>query len=250
MTLFNTHNEIPLPFTLPAEEGYRAVWDNGLNGFRITIPDGELLYAEHFFDRKNSDDFLAYLLANDTIDWQTADWLQYAGAQLEAVRFRNMQWRHDQIRLFGKAVFQPRYSAWYGDPGAAYTYSGLTLQPQPWNEGLLAIKNRIEPLAGVQFNSVLLNWYRTGNDHMGWHSDDEKELGRNPVIGSVNFGATRRFLFRRIDNRNKKFELPLKHGTFLLMSGAIQHHWQHRIPKEKKINGVRINLTFRVVNPS
>ena len=149
--------------------------------------------------------------------------------------------------MFGKQIYQPRYTAWYGDSDKPYTYSGLTLQPKPWNKGLRYLKNEVDKIAGVTFNSVLMNWYRDGEDYMGWHADDEKELGKNPVIASVNFGATRRFLLRRKDDKKLKIEFPLKHGSLLIMKGELQHYWQHSVPKERKVKEDRFNLTFRVI---
>jgi alkylated DNA repair dioxygenase AlkB len=138
-------------------------------------------------------------------------------------------------------------SAWYGDSDKPYKYSGLTLQPKPWNEGLLYIKEKIFKLSDVNFNSVLMNWYRSGEDHIGWHADDEKELGKNPIIGSVNFGEERDFIIR-LNDKSARITIPLKHGTFLMMSGEMQHFWQHCVPKRKKVTGSRVNLTFRVIN--
>lgn len=249
MNLFSDNtSERKIPFYFPEKEGYNAVWDERLNGFILTIPNGELFYAQDFFDKKVSDRFVEYFLENNTNNWRTADWRSFDKDQLDKVQFKNILWHHDKINIYGKQVFLPRYSAWYGDGDKYYTYSGLTLQPKPWNKGLLFIKDQIDKISGVHFNSVLMNWYRDGEDHMGWHTDAEKELGKNPVIGSVNFGATRRFLLRRIDDNSEKVELSLKHGTFLLMRGQIQHFWQHAVPKEKKVKEARFNLTFRVIN--
>ena len=111
--------------------------------------------------------------------------------------------------------------------------------------GLLYLKHEIERVVGHEFNSVLLNWYRDGEDYLNWHADDEKELGVNPVIGSVNFGETRDFLLRRNTDASQKITIPLKHGTLLVMSGELQHHWQHSVPKRKRVRGSRFNLTFR-----
>ncbi|MEB3335955.1 MAG: alpha-ketoglutarate-dependent dioxygenase AlkB [Leptolyngbyaceae bacterium] len=161
---------------------------------------------------------------------------------------QTIQWRQDQIQMFGKLIPLPRLTAWYGDPGKSYTYSGIQMSPEPWTSALLEIKSRIEPLAGVQFNSVLLNQYRTGQDSMGWHSDDEPELGQNPVIGSVSLGGTRRFLLRHKHQKHReRLTLDLTDGSFLLMQGSLQHHWQHHIPKTSQAVPPRINLTFRVI---
>ena len=152
--------------------------------------------------------------------------------------------------MYGKEIYLPRYSAWYGDDDAPYTYSGLTLQPNKWNKGLLFLKNEIEKAASVNFNSVLMNWYRDGEDYLNWHTDAEKELGKNPVIASLNFGETRRFVIRRNDNKKEKLEFALKHGTLLIMRGELQHFWQHSVPKQKSVKTNRINLTFRIINNS
>ncbi|MFT4155847.1 alpha-ketoglutarate-dependent dioxygenase AlkB family protein [Parafilimonas sp.] len=249
MDLFNqTPDTKELPFKLPQKDNYSYQWNDEMNGFVISIPNGQLFYSEHFFDKKVSDRSIEYFLENETNDWQTADWRSLDKESLSQIKFKNINWHHDQIKMFGKPVFLPRYSAWYGDSDKPYTYSGLTLQPNKWNKGLLHIKEQIEKVAGVHFNSVLMNWYRDGEDYISWHCDDEKELGKNPVIGSVNFGATRRFQLRRLDNNEEKIEVPLKHGTFLLMSGETQHYWQHAVPKEKKIKEARFNLTFRIIN--
>ena len=188
----------------------------------ISLADGELLYYPTFFDKAEADQLFQQLLDQ-------------------------IAWRQDVIKLYGKTMPLPRLSAWYGDNDKPYTYSGITLTPTPWTPDLLLIKTRIEAVAGVQFTSVLLNRYRTGKDHISWHTDAEKELGQNPVIGSVNFGATRRFQLRRIDNHAIKHEVALEHGTLLVMGGATQHHWQHQVPKTAAPIGERINLTFRVI---
>ncbi len=121
------------------------------------------------------------------------------------------------------------------------------MEPLPWIPAILEIKDKIEPLAGVTFNGVLLNLYRDGRDSMGWHSDDEKELGKGSVIASVSLGATRRFVFRRRDNNTIKQELNLAHGDLLIMRGETQQYWQHQVPKTAKKVGPRINLTFRLI---
>jgi len=246
MDLFNSQNT-NLPFQLPNEDGYHCDFNEELNVYIIKIPNGEILYAEHFFDKKISDRSLEYFLENDSFDWKTANWREFDKEQLEKVKFKNINWHHDKLNMYGKEVYLPRYSAWYGDNDKSYSYSGLTLQPNKWNNGLLFLKENIEKITIVNFNSVLMNWYRDGEDYINWHTDAEKELGQNPVIASVNFGATRRFLIRRNDDNSIKLEFPLKHGTLLIMSGELQHHWQHSVPKEKKIKESRINLTFRII---
>lgn len=164
--------------------------------------------------------------------------------------FKNLvekiDWQHYQIRIFGKLIDQPRLTAYYGEKDKSYTYSGLQLIANPWNEELLLIKKKIAEVEQMNFNSVLLNYYRTGNDSMGWHSDDEKSLGRNPAIASVSFGETRLFqLKHRLQKDIPKVEIPLAPGSLLVMKGETQHFWQHQIPKSPKQTAPRINLTFR-----
>lgn len=156
-------------------------------------------------------------------------------------------WEQKPIKLFGKEVMQPRLTAWFSDEGMSYRYSGLTMNGHVWTPILLKIKERIEEKVQVRFNGVLLNLYRNHDDSMGWHRDNEKELGPNPVIGSVSLGATRRFLLRHCERKDLKVELELKDGSFLLMKGKTQHFWQHSVPKESSAAGPRINLTFRII---
>lgn len=159
----------------------------------------------------------------------------------------NIQWKHEAILMFGKQVMQPRLTAWYGDSGKSYHYSGITMQPRPWTVDLLRIKQVAENIAGVAFNSALLNYYRNGQDSMGWHRDNERELGRNPVIASVSFGATRKFQLRYYSDKSITRSIQLSHGSLLLMRGETQHYWEHQLPKLKADAGARINITFRVI---
>ncbi len=156
-------------------------------------------------------------------------------------------WRQDQITIYGRSLLQPRLTAWHGDFGKSYTYSGLTMNPKPWTPTLLDLKRKVQAISDVGFNSVLLNLYRDGSDSMGWHSDDEPELGQNPVIGSLSLGGTRRFMLRHRFEKALKHQLELTPGSFLLMQGTTQHYWQHQIPKTKRPVPGRINLTFRVI---
>ncbi len=159
-----------------------------------------------------------------------------------------VEWRQDHITLFGQSQPLPRLTAWYGDPERGYTYSGIAMAPTPWTPLLADIKARVELLAGVPFNSVLLNLYRTGQDGVGWHADDEPELKRGYPIASVSFGGTRRFLLKhKTDPTIAKVELPLTSGSVLLMLGSLQQYWLHQIPKTKKVVDPRINLTFRFI---
>lgn len=248
MSLFDNIPQARLAVKLPNHKDYNYIYDQALKRFLINVPDGELIYCENYFSKEVSDRLMSYFIENESgFDGNNTDWRTHEKDKLASVLFKNIHWQHDQIKMFGKNSYQPRYTAWYGDSNTAYTYSNLTMQPQPWNDKLNFIKEKIKDSTGTAFNSVLMNWYRDGNDHMGWHADDEKELGRNPVIASINLGATRRFLLRRKDDKTQKIEFALKHGTLLVMQGALQHYWQHSIPKQMKIKENRINLTFRVV---
>ena len=156
------------------------------------------------------------------------------------------QWRQERIRLFGRSHPTPRLTAWHGDEDAVYRYSGLEMRPEPWTDALRTVKQRVEAVSGASFNSVLLNYYRDGRDAMGWHSDDEPELGAQPLIGSLSLGATRRFLLRHKTVPNQHLALELPGGSYFEMSGPIQRHWRHRVPKAAA-GGPRINLTFRTI---
>jgi alkylated DNA repair dioxygenase AlkB len=156
-------------------------------------------------------------------------------------------WEQRMQRSYDKDIITPRLTAWYGDP-EVYDYASLTqTKPNYWTPELLMIKNKIEPLAGIQFNSVLLNYYRDGNDSVAWHSDREDVLGKNPVIASVSFGQVRSFDIRSKQNHHEKYSVKLEHGSFLLMKAGLQEHWEHRIAKSVKPMKARVNLTFRVV---
>ena len=156
-------------------------------------------------------------------------------------------WRQDDIRVFGKIYPQPRLTALYADNGKPYRYSNLTMHPLPFTSLLKDIKVKIEELVATRFTTCLLNLYRDGRDSNGWHADDEKELGRNPVIASVSLGEPRFFHLRHKADKTLKHKIELGHGSLLLMKGETQHHWQHQIPKTGRSIGERINLTFRVI---
>ncbi len=202
----------------------------------INLPQAKLIFIEHFFKKEEADALLSDLT-------------------------ENIHWEQGEIMMFGKKVLEPRLTAWYGDEGKEYTYSGKKQTPLAWTDTLKGIKNKIEtdcekltppqsrevrdvPYNPV-FNSVLLNYYRNGQDSMGWHSDDEKELGLNPTIASLNLGESRRFLIRNKADKNLKKEILLTHGSLLIMTDEMQHYWQHAVPKEPKKQQPRINLTFR-----
>ncbi|MGV0956798.1 alpha-ketoglutarate-dependent dioxygenase AlkB family protein [Empedobacter falsenii] len=187
----------------------------------ININNGSYIYIPNYFNKFEADFFL-----NDFIN--------------------NIVWEQQSMNMYGKIVPFPRLTTWYGDNDKPYTFSGITLEPHPWNESLLKIKNKIEPLSGVNFNSVLLNRYRDGNDSISWHTDAERELGINPVIASVNFGEERVFQLKHIET-GQRIDIPLKHGSLLIMMGELQHFWKHQVPKSKKPMKERVNLTFRVI---
>ena len=149
------------------------------------------------------------------------------------------------IRIMGRTVLQPRLTAWVGDPGTAYTYSGMLNVPEPWPTALLAVRSRVSEQAGESFNSVLCNLYRDGADSMGFHADAERELGPTPVIASLSLGATRRFQLRHRRVTADRLDLDLGDGSLLIMRGALQQHYRHAVPKQRAIAEPRINLTFR-----
>ena len=167
-----------------------------------------------------------------------------ADSFLSALR-NGVAWQQDDICIFGQTHPLPRLTAWYGESGISFTYSGIQMAPAVWNDDLVTIRDRVAALAGSSFNSVLLNLYRNGSDSVGWHSDDQQVLGVHPVIGSLSLGAARRFQLRRHDNHACKRELTLHHGDLLLMSGSTQQRWQHQVPKTSRPTGERISLTFR-----
>jgi len=156
-----------------------------------------------------------------------------------------VRWEQHWLTLFGRRIAAPRLSAWYAEPGCSYRYSGLSLAAQPFTPVLAQIRARTEALAGHGFNSVLLNLYRDGADGMSWHSDDEPELGPEPLIASLSLGATRRFLLRRRDAPRTRLGIDLADGSLLLMAPPLQRHWLHSVPKTRRATGARINLTWR-----
>lgn len=189
-------------------------------GRRLDLPDADVTFYPEFFSRDESDRLLVEL--NQTTGW-----------------------RQETIERDDASLPLPRLTAWYGDPGRTYHYSNITMDPRPWTEPLLEIKTRIEQVTPSRFNSVLLNLYRDGRDGVGWHSDDELELGDRPVIGSVSFGAARLFALRHKRRRDLRVELELTHGSYLLMQGTTQRFWKHQVPRTEDLVEPRINLTFR-----
>lgn len=188
----------------------------------LNLPDAEIIYYPHFFDKKEADAIFAQL-TND------------------------IPWQQDDIRVFGKIHPQPRLTALFGNEGKPYSYSNIKMQPHPWNPLLQKIKLLVESVSDTNFTTVLLNQYRDGKDSNGWHADNEKELGTNPIIASVSFGAERIFQLKHNSISGLKQNILLEHGSLLLMKGTTQHFWKHQIPKTAKPIGSRINLTFRVI---
>jgi len=158
-----------------------------------------------------------------------------------------VDWKQEHIKMFGKEIDIPRLTAWFGDPERSYTYSGIALTPLEWTPLLNELRAAVEKIAGHEFNSVLLNLYRDANDSVSWHADDEPDLGREPVIGSLSLGASRRFNFRRKTDHADKFESVLNSGDLVVMRGTSQQLWDHQVPKEPKATEPRINLTFRQI---
>jgi alkylated DNA repair dioxygenase AlkB len=191
------------------------------DGEPVIITNGEYIYFPYFLDKEKANRYLE-------------------------VFNTKIEWKQESMNMYGKQLLFPRLTAWYGDSDKPYTFSGITLQPKSWTQELLEIKSMIEPICEVKFNSVLLNLYRNGNDSISWHTDAEKELGKNPLIASVNFGAERKFQIKH-NETNEKHEIILKHGSLLIMKGELQHFWKHQVPKQKDILKERVNLTFRVI---
>jgi alkylated DNA repair dioxygenase AlkB len=161
----------------------------------------------------------------------------------------DVPWRQESVVVWAKRHTQPRLVAWYGDPGSDY-YSGITLAPLPWTDLLVEIKMRVETVATAAFNSVLLNYYRDNRDSMGFHSDDEPELGDRPVIASLSLGEERTFVFKHKANKlARPVHLRLASGSVLVMKGVTQQCWKHGIARESQACGPRVNLTFRRINP-
>lgn len=190
-------------------------------GCRFPVPDADIFYAERVSLSLPQQTLLDRLIAE-------------------------IRWRRETISMWGKTYLQPRLIAWYGDPGATYTYSGLQLEPLPWTPMLSDIKATVERLADAAFNSVLVNYYRDHRDSMGLHSDDEAELGARPIIASLSLGTERTLILKhRRDRTREAVGLPLAGGSLLVMRGDTQRHWKHGINKEPQPCGPRVNLTFR-----
>ncbi|MBC5994962.1 alpha-ketoglutarate-dependent dioxygenase AlkB family protein [Pontibacter cellulosilyticus] len=187
----------------------------------LNLPDAEVYFFPQFLSKEESDLYFVMLM-------------------------KEVNWQQESIKMFGRQLSMPRLTAWYGDK--SYTYSGLQNKPQPWLPVLLELKKRVEVVSGQKYNSVLLNLYRSGQDSMGWHADDEAELGQEPSIASLSFGAERKFSFKHKSRKDLKGQsITLHHGSLLLMQGQTQHHWLHHVPKTTRTVEPRINLTFRMV---
>ena len=171
----------------------------------------------------------------------------WAGDELFQQLRAETPWKQEYLRMYGREIAFPRLTAWYGDRGASYSYSGIHNEPLAWSGALRTLRDQLRTRLGVRFNSVLLNLYRSGRDSLSWHADDEPELGEEPIIASVSLGATRRFLLKHVAT-GEVIEISLEHGSLLVMSGSTQGHWKHQVPKEAKVFSERINLTFRVID--
>jgi len=168
-----------------------------------------------------------------------------AAAYLERL-LRNVEWRQDEVVIFGRRILTRRMVAWYGDSSYGYTYSGVTRQALEWTDDLRALKARVERESGAQYNSCLLNLYHSGEEGVSWHSDDEKELERDGAIASISLGAERKFQFKH-KTTGQLVEVLLEPGSLLVMRGACQRYWLHALPKTKKVSRPRVNLTFRTI---
>jgi alkylated DNA repair dioxygenase AlkB len=174
-------------------------------------------------------------------------WSPERGNQLCNQLVQEIEWRQDKISMFGQVHDVPRLNAWYGDPDCSYAWSGIRMHPFAWTPTLQQIREQVNSLAAVQFNSALLNLYRDGNDKVDWHADDEQVLGLTPVIASASFGASRKFRLRRKDRSLKATDIVLDSGDVLIMRGSTQQLWEHEVPRSKKVKEPRVNLTFRKV---
>ena len=190
--------------------------------FAPELPDATIKYYPNFLNKKETDLYLEQLT-------------------------KETPWRNDPITVFGKTYSQPRMTSLHGHTTDSYGYSGIVMQPNPMRKPLLDIEQKLQAFTKETFTTVLLNLYRDGQDSNGWHADNEKELGVNPVIASVSLGVSRYFHLKHNSDKSQRLKLELTHGSLLLMEGATQHFWKHQIAKTAKKVGPRINLTFRKV---
>lgn len=192
------------------------------NKKKFKIKDGELYYDRFFFNNIEANKYFSLLK-------------------------KEIQWRQDNIKIFGKIYPQPRLTALYANNNKSYSYSNIKMHPITFTPTLFDIKSKIEKRLNSQFTSCLLNLYRNGQDSNGWHADNEKELGLNPVIASLSLGAERVFNMKHRNDKKEKLKINLTNGSLLVMRGKTQHHWLHQIPKTRKKVEERINLTFRII---
>ncbi|MBQ4822845.1 alpha-ketoglutarate-dependent dioxygenase AlkB [Aquimarina sp. MMG016] len=188
----------------------------------LDMPDADVIYYPNFFSHQEANSIFKKLL-------------------------NVIQWQQDDITVFGKTHLQPRLTALYANNDNPYSYSNITMKPHPFTKELLLIKGKIETISKTEFTTCLLNLYRNGKDSNGWHADNEKELGKEPIIASVSFGEERWFHFKHKNKSDLKKKLLLQHGSLLIMQGKTQEYWLHQIPKSKKVLNPRINLTFRII---
>lgn len=197
---------------------------------------------------KSSKNNAIYILPNsEEVLYYNNFLLKEKANDLYEILRQELDWKQYPITLFGKTFSQPRLVAWYGQKGTQYRYSKTTLIADGWTTELEEIQQSLQTVLGTNFNSVLANLYRDGQDSMGWHSDDEKELGPQPIIASLSLGATRKLQFRKKINKTEKAAVLLESGSLLIMQGNCQQEWQHQIAKTKTVNEPRINLTFRFI---
>lgn len=198
------------------------LFDIKINSEKNWLPyDGEVNYYGRILTQKKADFYYEKLL--ETIEW-----------------------RNDEAIIFGKKIITKRKVAWYGDKPFEYTYSNTSKYALPWTKELLELKKLAEKETGETFNSCLLNLYHNGSEGMAWHSDGETDLKKDGAIGSLSFGAERKFAFKH-KKTNEKVELFLQHGSLLVMKDITQTHWLHRLPPTKKVTTPRVNLTFRTI---
>ncbi len=186
------------------------------------LPNAEIEYYPSFFEIERANEL--FIKLQDEVPWQ-----------------------QDNITVYGKTHPQPRLTSLYGNEGKPYGYSNIVMNPHHWSPLIMFIKNKVEETCQENFTTVLLNNYRDGKDSNGWHADNEKELGRNPIIASVSFGYERMFQLKHNTINDLKQNILLQHGSLLIMKGSTQHFWKHQIPKTSKVIGPRINLTFRII---
>ena len=180
-------------------------------------------------------------------DGEVLFYTDFLGNEYFEILKSEINWKQESMKMYGKEVLFPRLTAWYAENGKTYKYSGLINIPEEFTPSLMKIKELVELETGEKFNSALLNYYRNGQDSMGWHADDEPELSKNPVIASISLGAERKFQFKHKTVPKSLINISLSPGSLLMMLGTTQHHWLHQVPKVKDA-AERINITFRRVN--